>query len=151
MTRSQKGRALARLITQLLRANTVLLRVGDELIASLGLTSALWQVLAVVALSRISLTAPQIAKHLGLTRQGVQNHLHALVDLGYLWPSHNKAHKRSPVYRLTDSGQKAFTSAERSQTRWLNDLAEGLTEQGLLAAVEVIRQVLVKVNSGNSK
>jgi DNA-binding MarR family transcriptional regulator len=56
-----------------------MLEAGDVLSAGEGLTSARWQVLGAIVLADRPPTVPQIARRMGLTRQGVHATVRRLV------------------------------------------------------------------------
>src|SRR5438045_4880048 len=64
-----EGAAMTEFILSLFRANGRLIAVGDQLARDFGLTAARWQVLG--AITDTPRTVAQIARHFGLTRQGV--------------------------------------------------------------------------------
>src|SRR5262249_18513471 len=104
-TRTAAGNVLTELILALFRANGRLLAEGDALVRPLGLSSARWQVLGALALAARPLTAPQVAAAMGLTRQGAQKQLDALLEEGLLERRDNPAHKRSPLFSLSAHGE----------------------------------------------
>ncbi|MDE0095181.1 MAG: helix-turn-helix domain-containing protein, partial [Gammaproteobacteria bacterium] len=61
------------------------------------MTSARWQVMGAVDQSKHSLTVAQIARRMGLARQGVQRIVNDLVELGFVVLEENIDHKRSPL------------------------------------------------------
>jgi DNA-binding MarR family transcriptional regulator len=56
-----------------------MLEAGDVLSAGEGLTSVRWQVLGAIVLADRPPTVPQIARRMGLTRQGVHATVRRLV------------------------------------------------------------------------
>ena len=133
------------MILLILRSSPVILRAADALVADLGLSASRWRILATIAISPTPRTAPQIAKKLGLTRQAVQQQLNALLDLALIWPAHNTAHSRSPVYRLTEEGRAAHRVAEERQLGWMSNLSVGMRAANLAMSESTLRQLLVKM------
>jgi DNA-binding MarR family transcriptional regulator len=115
--------ALTRLVLAIFRANGRLLAAGDELVAPIGLSSARYQVLGAIALAGAPLTVPNIARSMGLTRQGVQKQVDLLAAEGLLSLSPNPGHRRSPLVGLTAAGRRSYA---RADTRW-RKLARRLT------------------------
>jgi DNA-binding MarR family transcriptional regulator len=115
--------ALTRLVLAIFRANGRLLAAGDELVAPIGLSSARYQVLGAIALAGAPLTVPNIARTMGLTRQGVQKQVDLLVGEGLLALVPNPGHRRSPLVGLTAAGRRAYA---RADVRW-RKLARRLT------------------------
>lgn len=93
------------------RLNGVLLQWGDRLVAPLGLTSARWQMLGALALAGSPLTAPQVGRAMGVTRQGALKQLGVLRELGLVREHPNPAHRRSPLYALTPEGRGRYQQA----------------------------------------
>src|SRR5229473_2688214 len=109
--RDLAGRTLTTLILDVFRLNGRLIGAGDRLVGSLGLTSARWQVLGALAMSRSPQTVADIARSMGLTRQSVQRIANELARRGLLERADNPRHVRAPLMRLTDRGTKASEAA----------------------------------------
>ena len=64
------------LVLSLFRLNGLLIAEGDDMTEPLGLTSARWKVIGVIALSNSGLTVPGIARVLGAasSRSSTNNH-----------------------------------------------------------------------------
>lgn len=92
--------------------NGRLISAGNELVAHLGLTSALWQVLGAMRYSPVPLPAASIARNMGLTRQAVQRIVDVLADKGLIEFQPNPHHRRAKLVVLTAAGLKAVTDAE---------------------------------------
>lgn len=114
MSRS-KADQLTDLVLTIFRLNGVLTDWGDAFALAEGLSTARWQMLGAVALADQPLTAPQIAARMGMTRQGAQKQLNALVDGGLMEAHANPMHKRSSLYALTPHGRAAFDAID---ARW---------------------------------
>lgn len=132
--RTHQGNLLTDVILAVFQANGRLLSSGDALVAPLGLTSARWQVLGAVGLSDRPLSAPQIASAMGVTRQGAQKQLHRMVTEDLLESVPNPAHRRSPLYALTEHGQQVYAELESIQAHWVNQIAEAIPAQDLATA-----------------
>ena len=98
--------ALTALALAVFRLNGALLQWGDALVEPLGLTSARWQMLGAIALADRPLTAPEVGAAMGVTRQGAQKQLNALLELGLVQTLANPAHRRSLLYTLTARGRR---------------------------------------------
>ncbi len=72
MAHSPKRKPFLDLVLSLFRLNGLLVAEGDRMAESLGLTSARWKVIGVIALSHSGVTVPGIARALGQSRQAVQ-------------------------------------------------------------------------------
>lgn len=130
--------ALTQVILSVFRANGLLLQAGDRLVGPLGLTSARWQVLGAAAMSADPPTVPQIAAAMGVTRQGAQKQVNALVADGLMQQVPNPAHARSPLFTLTKNGRAAYEAAIKVQEKWANALAANHSPRELEAARNVL-------------
>jgi DNA-binding MarR family transcriptional regulator len=134
LMRTHQGNLLTDVVLAVFRANGRLLSSGDALVAPLGLTSARWQVLGAVGLSDKPISAPQIASVMGVTRQGAQKQIHRMVKEDLLESVLNPAHKRSPLYALTEHGRQVFAELESIQAHWISQIAEAIPPQDLETA-----------------
>lgn len=129
---------VSNLVLAIFRANGTMLDWGDRFVAADGLTSARWQMLGALALASTPQTAPQLAQAMGISRQGAQKQLNLLLEARLIEKRDNPASLRSPLYRLTKSGDKLFL---RVNSRWLEHaetLAARLSERDLHAAAQVV-------------
>ncbi|WP_051272612.1 MarR family winged helix-turn-helix transcriptional regulator [Fundidesulfovibrio putealis] len=140
--------SLTRVCLAVFRLNGALLEAGDELGKPLLLTSARWQVLGALALSDVPLTAPRIAQAMGLTRQGVQKQLNALAPLGYLEKLENDDNRRSPLFRLSDSGRRTYQEMDALYRSWATELVQGLCGEDLARAARTLEELADRVKSG---
>ncbi|MEN2976889.1 MarR family winged helix-turn-helix transcriptional regulator [Tistrella bauzanensis] len=137
-TTTPKADALTELILTLFRANNLTLTWGDRLVAPFGLTSARWQILGAIVLSRRSQPVAWIARDLGANRQNVQrivNDLHK-EDLVAFQP--NPHHRRAHLVVLTDKGRRVYDAAINAYSPRVNTLAEGLSLEEIRTAHRVV-------------
>lgn len=106
------AQAITHLALTVFRLNGALLHWGDRLVEPLGLTSARWQMLGAIALADTALTAPQIGEAMGVTRQGAQKQLNLLLEQGLVASCPNPAHRRSPLYSLTQRGLDLYRQVD---------------------------------------
>src|SRR5690242_18888466 len=118
--------ALTLLILEIFRVNGGLIAAGDRLVADLGLTSARWQVLGAIALSRAPEPVARLARAMGLHRKGVQRIVNELEAAGIVALDDNPHHRRAKLVRLTKRGEALYREAERRQKPWARGLAKGL-------------------------
>ena len=88
LKRTPAGDALTDLILDLFRLYSLLLTVGDRLVAPLGLTSARWQILGAMVAAERPQPVAWLARDMGANRQNVQriiNDLHKGRDTGKVW------------------------------------------------------------------
>ena len=81
-TRTATGEALTNLILEVFRFNGAMLDAGNRLTKPYGMTSARWQVMGAIDLAGQPVTVAQIARRMGLARQGVQRIANDLEELG---------------------------------------------------------------------
>ncbi len=127
------------------RLNSLLLEKGDELVAPLGLTSARWQVLGAIAMAGQAQSCPQIARAMGITRQGAQKQLDLALEAGLIAQVINPRHERSPLFELTRAGENKFRSAMELQSSWAAALARGVDEADLGTTWEVLRALVARL------
>ena len=136
--RSQAGESLTQTVLEVFRVNGSLIEWGDRLVAPLGLTSARWQMLGAIALSAQTLTAPQLAASMGVTRQGAQKQLHLMLADGLIEQIPNPRHQRSPRYRLSGKGRELYAKVDRL---W-SERAERLATRLPVRDIDTARRVL---------
>ena len=105
------------------------------------MTNAIWQVMGAIDLAGQALTVAQIARRMGLARQGVQRIVNDLVKLGMLGFETNIDHKRALLISISEAGHKTLTEVGNAQVTWVNKLAGGLGERRLKQALKVLEEV----------
>lgn len=138
---SEAGAALTRLFLASFPFHGSLMAAGERLTKPLGLTSARWQVLSVVARAERPETVANIARIMGLTRQAVQRVANELAKAGLLGFEPNPHHKRAVLVVLTDSGRISFDEVRARQVPWVNMLAEGLDPSHILTATRLLQKL----------
>jgi len=141
--------AVTQLTLAVFRLNGVLLHWGDQLVASLGLTSARWQMLGSLALAGTPLTAPQIGEGMGVTRQGAQKQLNLLLEEGLVESHPNPAHRRSPLYALTPQGLSKYHRADALWAVKALELAELISADQASAATHILESIRRELQSVN--
>jgi len=139
--RTPSGVAISELIVTVFRLNGRLLVAGDRLVASLGLTSARWQVLGAIALSPTPEPVARLARNMGLNRQGVQRIVGELTAEGFVELKDNPHHRSAKLVVMTAKGLKAFDAAMRLQTPWVNMLGEGFDPKSIEKAGRVLEEL----------
>ncbi|MCP4996238.1 MAG: MarR family transcriptional regulator [Gammaproteobacteria bacterium] len=132
---SSEADALVRLNLTIFKLNGLFLDIGNEMFAPIGMTHARSQVIGAIDIAGTPLTAAQIARNMGLTRQSVQRTINILVDDGLLTLENNPDHKRASLVKITPAGEKKITQIRELLHQWseriaLNFDTEAL-EQGL--------------------
>lgn len=139
--RSAEGALFTELVLEIFRVNGLLIAAGNEMSAEAGLTSARWQVLGAVALAGEPLTVAQIARAMGLTRQGVQRVVDELEGAGLVRRIEHAEHRKARPVMLTDAGNAAYAAVSRRQEPWANRTSAGVGPKRLETAVEVLREL----------
>ena len=104
MTREEQALLADAALTSF-RLNGQLLAVAEQLARPVGLTAAWWQVLG--GALREPQSVSDIARDMGLTRQGVQRIADLLVERGMATYAENPAHRRAKLLLATDAGLAA--------------------------------------------
>jgi DNA-binding MarR family transcriptional regulator len=103
------------LLNAAFRLNGALLSARDKLGKDVGLSSALWQVMSEVARGTNLLSAAQIARRVGLTRQAVQRTVNELAAAGMVAFADDPDDRRSQLISMTVKGKEALALANDRQ------------------------------------
>lgn len=139
--RTPAGQALTDLILETFRLNGTMLEAGNRITKPQGLTSARWQVMGAIDLAGQPLTVAQIARRMGLARQGVQRIVNDLVDLGMVEFEANLDHKRAQLVSISAVGETALGKIGNAQATWVNQLAKGLGERQIKQALKTLKEL----------
>lgn len=132
------------LVLSLFRLNGLLISEGDDMTEALGLTSARWKVIGVIALSSSGLTVPGIARVLGQSRQAVQRITDVMVTDGLLSYQTNPKHKRSVLVVLTEEGKTAYQALRDVQDPWAIRNTEDIPIEDLDAGLRLVHRLIQK-------
>ncbi len=132
------------LVLSVFRLNGLLIAEGDNMTEALGLTSARWKVIGVIALSNSGLTVPGIARVLGQSRQAVQRITDVMVTDGLLSYHSNPKHKRSVLVVLTEDGKDAYQNLRDVQDPWAIENTEDIPIEELDAGLRLVRRLIQK-------
>jgi DNA-binding MarR family transcriptional regulator len=147
VTHSASAKALTDLILTLFRLNSEMLSAGDYFTKDLRLTSARWQIFGQIGHSDVPLTASQIARNMGVHRQGVQQLVDAMAVDGLLEFIDNPNHQRAKLIRMTAAGRRAYKEALKRQVEWSNRLAHGIPAKTIAEATGVMRMLVDRLQS----
>ena len=142
--RTAESEVLTELILEVFRLNGAMLEAGNRITKPHGLTSARWQVMGAIDLAGQALTVAQIARRMGLARQGVQRIVNDLRKLGMVVLDDNIDHKRASLVSISEQGAKAMEKVNRAQIAWVNRLSDGLGERKLNQALKLLQAVRVR-------
>ena len=149
---TEEGEAFTELVLEVFRLNGLALEAGERLAGPLGLSSARWQVLGVV--DHAPAPVANVARLMGLSRQGVQQTADALERDGFIEYLENPHHRRAKLISMTAKGREALRRVEGRQAVWANRLGAGMNARQLRAAVNGLRearQLLEKDASGSDE
>lgn len=142
---TQAGAVMTELVLETFKLNGRLLAVGDKLVKPLGLSSARWQILGAIHFAETPQPVAQLARSMGLTRQGVQRIANELEKDGLVSFQPNPNHKRAQLVVMTDEGKSAYASADQNQVRWVNDLSHGFEAEEIKCALRVMETMRSKI------
>ena len=140
-SRTPAGEFLTGIILDFFRLNSGLLTAGDRLVASLGLTSARWQILGAIVAAERPRPVSWLARDLGANRQNVQRIVNDLAGDGLVHFDANPHHRRAQLVVLTDKGRQALDAAMNLQAPWVNRLSDGLDVDEIKAAHRVVMRL----------
>ncbi|MEN3810153.1 MarR family winged helix-turn-helix transcriptional regulator [Chromobacterium piscinae] len=143
--RTAAGAALSDVVLDLFRVNNGLLAQGDRLVASLGLTSARWQVLGTIVAAERPQPVAWLARDMGGNRQNVQRIVNDLAKEGWVVFADNPHHRRASLIVLTDLGREAYNAAMKLQAPWINRLAEGMGLEDIAALRRVLSMLQARL------
>ncbi len=135
------------LILEVFRLNGGLVAAGDDLVRSLGLTSARWQVLGAISLAPAPMSVAQIARTMGLARQSVQRLVNELVEDGILRLADNPDHARARLVQLTQRGDTLYAAADKRQAPWAASLAEGVDADAIRRSIDLLRTLRQRLDA----
>ncbi len=147
--RTEAGEAVTALILDVFKLNGRLLIAGDRLVAELGLTSARWQVLGVIAYAERPESVAWHARTMGLHRQGIQRIVNELKTEGIVEFQTNPHHKRAHLVLLTTKGQQLYEAAIAIQAPWVNALASQLKTNEIATTRSVIEKLKTRLEEEN--
>ena len=120
--------------------NGELIDAGNRLTRPHGLTGARWQIMGPIDIEG-PLTVAQIARRMGLARQGVQRIVNDLEKTGMVTLAPNRDHKRSPLVSISYKGHRVMAAINEAQAAWVNVLSEGLSERQVKQVLKTLRLV----------
>jgi DNA-binding MarR family transcriptional regulator len=143
--RSDEGDAFAALAIGVLHLAGHLTAAGDALTKPLGQSSARWQVLA--AAGHATMSVAQIARALGVARQGVQRLADLLESDGLARYDDNPAHQRAKLLILTPKGEDVLAAIKARQAVWADALGAEIGAAPLREAGAVLARVLAALKA----
>jgi DNA-binding MarR family transcriptional regulator len=135
---TEVGEAFTELVLEVFRFNGLALEAGDRLTRPVGLSSARWQVLGVV--DHAPEPVANVARLMGLSRQGVQQTADALERDGFVEYIENPHHRRAKLISITAKGREALRRVEGLHAIWAKRLGAGMSPRQLQAVVNGLRE-----------
>src|ERR1035437_2753233 len=86
-------------------------------------------------------SVPDIARARYVSRQHIQTIIDNLADAGLVHGKPNPAHRRSPLFTLTDSGASAITAIHERERQLLKARLTGIDRDDVAAAVALLTAV----------
>jgi len=142
MAHSSKGIQFLDLVRSVFRLNALLVAEGDNMSEELGLTSARWKVIGVVALSTNGMTVPAIGRALGQSRQAVQRVSDVIARDGLIEFKPNPKHKKSVLVHLTEAGKRAYNSLRDVQDPWAVENTRDFASEDLETTLQLIQRLI---------
>lgn len=140
MDQSPAGAALTDVILSTFRLNGRLMEAAQDLAAQGDMTAAWWQVLGGVLDEPH--TVADIARLMGMTRQGVQRIADILVERGLAEYRPNPAHRRAKLLACTEAGYWAVRRISVAQHPWADRIGDTVGGDDLRAALLVMRRLI---------
>lgn len=142
------GEALTDLILTTFRLNGRLLEAANGLAADGEITAALWQVLGGVLDE--PRTVSEIARRMGMTRQGVQRNADVLVERGLAELRDNPAHRRARLLAPTEAGYWAVRRISIAQIPWAERIGAPVGARVLRRASATMRELIAELEAGGA-
>lgn len=146
--RTEAGDVLTDLILTTFRLNARLMEKAQDLASHGGLTAAWWQVLGGVLDE--PRTLPQIARVMGVSRQGVRRVAELLVDQGFAEYRSSPDHGRAKLLVCTERGYWAIRQIGLAAIPWGNRIAGELDADDLATALRTMQELVAVLESDHS-
>jgi DNA-binding MarR family transcriptional regulator len=143
--RTAAGDLLTELIVTTFQLNGRLLEAAQHLAAHGGLTAAWWQVLGGVLDEPRSVA--DVARRMGMTRQGVQRVADLLVDGGLAEYRPNPAHRRAKLLACTEAGYWAIRQIALAQRPWADRIAAQVDADDLRDTLATMRRLIMALDA----
>ena len=145
---SPAGAALTDVILATFRLNGRLMEAAQDLAAQGDMTAARWQVLGGVLDE--PRTVADVARLMGMTRQGVQRIADILVERGLAVYRANPAHRRAKLLACTEAGYWAVRRISVAQHPWADRVGDSVGAAELRAALAVMQRLIGALEADHS-
>ena len=136
-----KGDAYTEIILEVFKLGGLLVLEGDRITRPLGLSSARWKILGALQRAGQALSAAQIARAMGQSRQGVQRLVNELHEEELLEFADNPNHKRAKLISLSGKGLAVFSELEILQARWANKQSNDIDNAALETTLTTLKEM----------
>ncbi|MGV3619278.1 MAG: MarR family winged helix-turn-helix transcriptional regulator [Archangium sp.] len=137
------------LVLEALKLQHLVQEVASPLAVDVGITAAQWAVVAAIARAGQSLTVPEIAHELRVSRQAVQKQVDGLVSDGLVMREKNAKRQRSPRLALTALGNRLNLRAMHRWGRISSRLARPHSLSALREAGMLVRALVAGLDAEN--
>jgi DNA-binding MarR family transcriptional regulator len=141
-----EGEALTEVILATFRLHGRLMEAAQEMAAEGGLTAAWWQVIGGVLDEPRSVA--DVARRMGMTRQGVQRIADVLVERGLAEYRPNPAHRRAKLLACTEAGYGAVRTVSVAQHPWASRVGAAVGLEELRAALGTMQRLIAVLEEG---
>lgn len=145
----RQGDFFTELIVEIFRLNGLILAAGDRIAQPVGLTSARWQVLGIVEHGPVPVA--HVARHMGLSRQTVQQTADGLERDGFIFYRENPHHRRAKLMKISERGEQALAYVRAQQREWAQQIGVEQSPQSLQQALEVLRGLRRRLEDDRSR
>lgn len=142
------GEALTDVILATFRLNGRLMEAAQGMAAEGDLTAAWWQVIGGVLDE--PRTVAEIARRMGMTRQGVQRIADLLTQRGLTEYRPNPAHRRAKLLACTEAGYWAVRRISLAQHPWADRVGSAVGAEDLRDALATMRRLIAVLESENA-
>jgi DNA-binding MarR family transcriptional regulator len=136
---------LTRLALLVFRAQLAISADGDRLAVRWRLTSAKWKVLGALALADQPLSAAQIGRRMGLSRQAALKQIDLLVAQRMLRRRTDPLDARAPVHELSAQGRGAYDALTRAWMQRSAELSAPFARDEIEQAANVLARLVDRV------
>jgi DNA-binding MarR family transcriptional regulator len=142
---TEAGTLLTDVILATFRLNGRLMESAQRLAAEGELTAARWQVLGGVLDE--PRTVAEIARRMGMTRQGVQRVADLLVEQGLAEYRPNPTHRRAKLLACTEAGFWAVRRISLAQHPWADRIGAEVGLDALRSALATMRALVAALEA----
>lgn len=125
-------------VLSVFRLNGQIVEAGEWISGSVGQTSSRWQVLGSVYIPQ---TAAEIARALGISRQGVQRVANVLIQEGLIESRPHPTDQRTFLLELTERGRAVMAAIYSQQLNWSSSVEKAMDVDRLKRATELLTEL----------